>query len=134
MLDHRGATVRVLKLHHDLVFQHTVDFSHTVQRVRIKASASEFRALVQEFTGQDAEWPESNNKKPVVGEDSQTVPQDMKNTGYGDHDRMLQVPGMEPGSSDQVPMRSDLYSEPFDYEFLMPDDHHPLEDFSIFRR
>ncbi|GAB4843944.1 hypothetical protein Ancab_013908 [Ancistrocladus abbreviatus] len=60
--------------------------------VKFKTSASEFRALVQELTGQDAEWHEPN-KLSLLG-DSQTVP---NADGHGDdyrrqHNHMVEAP------------------------------------------
>ncbi|GAB4851750.1 hypothetical protein Ancab_031152 [Ancistrocladus abbreviatus] len=103
--------------------------------VKFKTSASEFRALVQELTGQDAEWPDPN--KTSLIDDSRTAPKAKGHEDYHHHhhNHMVGVPlEVESSPEDHIkPMWSDLHFEPFDHDhdqILVGDhDHQMLEDF-----
>uniref|UniRef100_A0A5B7CC75 VQ domain-containing protein n=1 Tax=Davidia involucrata TaxID=16924 RepID=A0A5B7CC75_DAVIN len=88
--------------------------------MKVKTSASEFRALVQELTGQDANTPDPTKYSEIdgVGDHHQMVPDAMKVT---DDD----VSTVDP-SSDKLPKKSDLLFEPYD-DFFTPQ---MLENFS----
>ncbi|CAK9184051.1 unnamed protein product [Ilex paraguariensis] len=80
--------------------------------MKVKTSASEFRALVQELTGQDAELPDPV-QFPVA--DHQVVPD-----ATVSEDQAHQVPRADPGGEVAKPSDdSDFSSEPYDDGILM---------------
>ncbi|XP_059668314.1 sigma factor binding protein 2, chloroplastic-like [Cornus florida] len=75
--------------------------------MKVKTSASEFRALVQELTGQNADKPDPSRYVAIDDvADHQTVTDD----------EAIQVPTVDPGSN-ELPNRSDLPFEPYDDVF-----------------
>ncbi|GMH20199.1 hypothetical protein Nepgr_022040 [Nepenthes gracilis] len=95
--------------------------------VRITTTAAEFRALVQELTGRDAESPDPHKLSFIAGE-SQAAAMAMEKAGYGDHGKMLEVPEEEVDPA-QVLLSSDLYFEPFDDDVPVLHNHPTLENF-----
>ncbi|KAK3043212.1 hypothetical protein RJ639_001645 [Escallonia herrerae] len=79
--------------------------------MRVKTSASEFRALVQELTGQDADLPDPS-KYPEILDSHQVDPRAMKLTDE------LKVAGVEPAN--ELPNRPDLPFEHYDDVFMPP--------------
>ncbi|KAK2974084.1 hypothetical protein RJ640_001368 [Escallonia rubra] len=77
--------------------------------MRVKTSASEFRALVQELTGQDADLPDPS-KYPEILDSHQVDPRAMKLTDE------LKVAGVEPVN--ELPNRPDLPFEHYDDVFM----------------
>jgi len=89
--------------------------------MKFKASASEFRALVQELTGQDSELPDpskfvdSDGHDRDVGGNYQTVPNASKSVVV-DGGHALEVPIEDP--SQVQPERQDAPFESFDDVFM----------------
>lgn len=84
--------------------------------MKFKISASEFMALVQKHTGQDAELPDPT-KFDHVG-NNQTVPDASKTVV--DHDHALEVPTVDPFRDNNKPERPDAPFESFDDAFMSP--------------
>ncbi|XP_057947826.1 sigma factor binding protein 1, chloroplastic-like [Malania oleifera] len=85
---------------------------------RVETSASEFRALVQELTGQDAELPDPGKFSEAdddVGS-HRAVPEAAKVPG--DDHALLGVPSGDPGGGPEIPENSDLSFEPYDDVFV----------------
>ncbi|KAK9290800.1 hypothetical protein L1049_008978 [Liquidambar formosana] len=80
--------------------------------MKVKTSASEFRALVQELTGQDSELPDPTKFYDGVG-GNPTAVDEMK---MANDDHTLEVPQVDPNTS-VAPVRSDLAYDPFDDVF-----------------
>uniref|UniRef100_A0A5B7BIM3 VQ domain-containing protein n=1 Tax=Davidia involucrata TaxID=16924 RepID=A0A5B7BIM3_DAVIN len=81
--------------------------------MKVETSASEFRALVQELTGQDADMPDPTKYSEingVGGDHHQIVPEKVK-----DDDHALAVPTVDPNF--ELPKKSDLSFEPYDDVF-----------------
>lgn len=80
--------------------------------MKVKTSASQFRALVQELTGQDAELPDPTKFQGSDGGD-QTV---LSDPMMGDHEHSQVVPVVDPGL--EQPQRNLGYEfEPLDDVF-----------------
>ncbi|KAL7197662.1 hypothetical protein ACSBR2_020231 [Camellia fascicularis] len=91
--------------------------------MRVQTSASEFRALVQELTGQDSVMPEHGKYSEIdTVTNNPTVPDGIKISD--DDDQGPEVPAME----QEQPQRSDPAFEPYD-DVFMPQ---MLENFSGF--
>ena len=97
--------------------------------MKVKTSASQFRALVQELTGQDSELPDptkySNKDEHVGGRQHQTAPDPMINDDNkddgddddDDHSQQEEVPTVDPSTSQEQPESSSSQLEPYDDVF-----------------
>lgn len=98
--------------------------------MKVKTSASQFRALVQELTGQDSELPDptkfSNKDEHVGGRQHQTAPDPMTNDDNkmdgdddddDDHSQQEEVPTVDPSTSQEQPESSSSQFEPYDDVF-----------------
>ncbi|XAR68416.1 hypothetical protein NMG60_11003521 [Bertholletia excelsa] len=87
--------------------------------MKVKTTASKFRALVQELTGRDATVPDPSKYSEIDGVDQTVVGEDEIIKAV-DHDLETPVQRMEPGAGDcQVPSyRPDLAFEPYDEVFM----------------
>ncbi|KAA8517264.1 hypothetical protein F0562_017557 [Nyssa sinensis] len=83
--------------------------------MKVKTSASEFRALVQELTGRDADMPDPTKYSEIDGvgecDHHQMIPDAMKVSD----DHALEVSAVDP--SCELPKKSDLLFEPYDDVF-----------------
>lgn len=97
--------------------------------MKVRTSASQFRALVQELTGQDSELPDptkfSNKDEYVGGHQHQTAPDPMTNDDSkidggdddDDHSQQEEVPTVDPSTSQEQPESSSSQFEPYDDVF-----------------
>ncbi|KAF3961263.1 hypothetical protein CMV_014103 [Castanea mollissima] len=98
--------------------------------MKVKTSASQFRALVQELTGQNSELPDptkfSNKYEHVGGHQHQTGPDPMINDDSkmdggddddDDHSQQEEVPTVDPSTSQEQPESSSSQFEPYDDVF-----------------